>query len=58
MRDSAPAPILMGRHLIERGMVPSAKFKDILSEAYEAQLDGGFSDLDGALKWLESRAEK
>ena len=58
VRDSAPAPILMGRHLIERGMVPSAKFKDILSEAYEAQLDGGFSDLDGALKWLESRAEK
>lgn len=52
VRDSAPKPILMGRHLVSRGMGPSEKFKAILSAAYEAQLDGEFSDEAGALEWL------
>ena len=52
VRDSAPKPILMGRHLVSRGMRPSEKFKAILSAAYEAQLDGEFSDEAGAAEWL------
>lgn len=53
IQDSAPKPILLGRHLLERGMAPSPEFKRILDQAYEAQLDGAFADLDGALKWLD-----
>jgi len=33
-------PILMGRHLIERGHCPGPEFKVILDRAYELQLDG------------------
>ena len=55
LRDSAPKPLLQGRHLIERGMEPGKHFGTLLDEAFEAQLEGGFSDLDGALKWLEGR---
>lgn len=49
--DSAPEPLLMGRHLIELGMQPGPHFGDILRAAYEAQLDGQFTNLAGALRW-------
>ena len=48
----APKPILMGRHLIELGYRPSGQFGKWLSRAFEAQLDGAFSDLDGALAYF------
>jgi tRNA nucleotidyltransferase (CCA-adding enzyme) len=51
--DSAPAPIIMGRHLVERGYKPSVEFKAVLESAYEAQLDGAFFDLNAGQKWLE-----
>ena len=47
--DAAPKPILMGRHLIELGYKPSSRFKAWLDACFEAQLDGAFSDLDGAV---------
>ena len=53
VQDSAPKPLLMGRHLIEMGLSPSAKFADILDAVYEAQLDGEFADLDGARAFAE-----
>lgn len=52
LRDSAPKPILLGRHLIDAGMKPGPSFKGILDEAFETQLDGGFSDEQGARDWL------
>jgi len=52
VRDSAPNPILMGRHLRELGIPPSEKYRELLSAAYEAQLDGVFSDMDSAKIWL------
>lgn len=52
---AAPRPILMGRHLIARGMEPSPRFGEILKRAYEAQLDGDFTDETGAIAWLESK---
>lgn len=55
LRDSAPRPILLGRHLVAAGMQPGPSFKPILEEAFEAQLDGGFSDEAGALEWLARR---
>jgi tRNA nucleotidyltransferase (CCA-adding enzyme) len=55
LRDVAPQPILQGRHLIARGMQPGEQFGTLLKEAFEAQLEGMFTDLDGALKWLDAR---
>jgi tRNA nucleotidyltransferase (CCA-adding enzyme) len=42
--DNAPKPILQGRHLIDLGIKPSKNFGKILDQAYEAQLDGTFTD--------------
>lgn len=53
IKDSAPKPILLGRHLIELGLTPSVKFKDILNAAYEAQLDGAFFDVEHAVKYAK-----
>jgi tRNA nucleotidyltransferase (CCA-adding enzyme) len=55
LRDSAPKPLLQGRHLITRGMEPGKHFGTLLDEAFEAQLEGRFTDLDGALNWLDGR---
>ncbi|MBL9172206.1 MAG: HD domain-containing protein [Verrucomicrobiales bacterium] len=49
----APRPLLLGRHLIERGLPPGPEFSRILAAAFEAQLDGEFEDLAGALRWLD-----
>jgi tRNA nucleotidyltransferase (CCA-adding enzyme) len=46
---------LQGRHLIERGMSPGKQFGKVLDEAFEAQLEGQFTDLDGAQKWLAEK---
>ncbi|HWA08159.1 MAG TPA: HD domain-containing protein [Opitutaceae bacterium] len=53
LQRTAPRPILLGRHLIARGLQPGPQFKSILDAAFEAQLDGAFADESGALAWLE-----
>jgi len=53
LREAAPKPILLGRHLIARGMQPGVAFGELLAAAFEAQLEGKFADLDGALNWLD-----
>ena len=53
--DKKPDPILQGRHLIDLGMTPGPTFGPILKDAYEAQLDGDFMDLEGARKWVAAR---
>ena len=52
-----PTPILMGRHLIALGLRPNPQFKAILDEAYHAQLEGEFFDLDQALRWLSEQKQ-
>jgi tRNA nucleotidyltransferase (CCA-adding enzyme) len=49
IEKKAPDPILMGRHLIELGLRPSPRFKEILDAVYEMQLDSKFTTLDGAI---------
>ena len=49
VEKEAPKQILMGRHLIELGLKPSAQFKQILDAVYEKQLDGQISNLDEAI---------
>ena len=58
LREAAPKPLLQGRHLIARGMQPGVQFGALLAEAFEAQLEGKFTDLEGALKWLDERTAK
>ncbi len=49
----APKPILMGRHLIAMGLKPGPGFSKALSKVFEAQLDGAFKDLDGAIAYFK-----
>ena len=58
LRDAAPKPLLMGRHLIARGLRPGGQFGKLLDEAFEAQLEGAFTDLEGAEKWLDEQTLK
>jgi tRNA nucleotidyltransferase (CCA-adding enzyme) len=55
IENEKPKPILLGRHLLELGMEPGPVFGRILKPAFEAQLDGVFEDLDGALAWARER---
>ncbi len=48
-----PEAILKGRHLIDLGLEPSPKFKEILDAVYEMQLDNRITDLDGAITEAE-----
>jgi tRNA nucleotidyltransferase (CCA-adding enzyme) len=50
VEKEAPKPILMGRHLIELGLKPSPKFKEILDAVYEMQLDGKITDTEEAVE--------
>jgi len=50
----APIPILMGRHLMELGFKPGKEFGVILDAAFDAQLEGKFADVPGALRWLDA----
>ncbi len=43
-----PAPILLGRHLIELGVEPGPEMGKILKAVYELQLDGVVTNLDEA----------
>ena len=43
-----PAPILMGRHLLDLGVTPGPRMGEILRQVYELQLDGAVADLDAA----------
>ena len=52
LTDAAPKPLMLGRHLIQLGQKPGARFKPALEAAFEAQLDGAFTDEAGGLAWL------
>ena len=51
--DSIPAPLIMGRHLIARGLKPDPEFKTLLDKCFDAQIAGEFSTLEQALKFLD-----
>lgn len=55
VENAAPRPLLQGRHLLELGCAPGPRMGELLTAAYEAQLDGHFGDLDGALTWARER---
>lgn len=48
VEKGAPAPILLGRHLLEMGLTPGPKMGEITREVYEMQLDGRVRTLEEA----------
>jgi len=48
---------MKGRHLLELGYKPGPLFKRTLDQAFEAQLDGSFSDEIGGMVWLRSHLQ-
>jgi len=52
-----PKPILQGRDLIALGHRPSVQFGVWLNRVFEAQLDGAFTDLEGALAYFKTVAK-
>jgi tRNA nucleotidyltransferase (CCA-adding enzyme) len=50
VQSQAPAPILLGRHLLEMGMSPGPRVGQITKAIYEMQLDGRVRDVADAKK--------
>jgi tRNA nucleotidyltransferase (CCA-adding enzyme) len=48
VESKAPAPILLGRHLLEMGLQPGPRIGEITRAIYEMQLDGRVGTLDEA----------
>ena len=46
--DGPPAPLLLGRHLLEMGMTPGPRIGEIVKSVYFAQLAGEVTTLDEA----------
>ena len=48
--QNAPKPIVLGRHLLAKGMTPGPQMGQELKALYEAQLDGRFFNLENGLE--------
>ena len=46
-----PRPIVMGRHLVELGLIPGPHFGPILNTCYEGQIEGAFSTLEEGIEY-------
>ena len=54
VQHAPPAPILLGRHLLELGVKPGPRMGEMLKHAYERQLDNGFTNLEGAMAFART----
>lgn len=57
LQAQAPRPLLQGRHLMKQGLQPGPQFGRLLKAAFEAQLEGEFTDLEGALAWARRQSD-
>ncbi|MDQ6653355.1 MAG: HD domain-containing protein, partial [Acidobacteriota bacterium] len=48
VEQQPPAPLLLGRHVLEMGLTPGPKVGEITKVVYEMQLDGRITTLDDA----------
>ena len=55
LETQGPKPLVLGRHLMARGLKPSPEFKPLLDAAFEAQLDGVFDSIEGGERWLDQQ---
>ena len=50
--EGRPEPILLGRHVIDAGLLrPGPKLGALLRGAYQAQIDGAFATVEEGLEW-------
>lgn len=56
VQNDGPDKILRGRDLIALGMSPGKEMGLLLDEAFEAQLEGAFDNLEDAIQWAKQRA--
>ena len=54
IEHAAPAPLLMGRHLLDLGMSPGPAMGPILKAVYEKQLDGDVKTIEDAMAMARS----
>ena len=54
IQREAPRPIVLGRHLIARGMKPGPDFGPILDACYDAQISGEITDEATGLSFLDN----
>lgn len=52
--EQAPKPLLQGRDVQALGVRPGPAMGALLKAAFEAQLDGEFDDLPGAIAWAQT----
>ncbi|MEM9019017.1 MAG: CCA tRNA nucleotidyltransferase [Planctomycetota bacterium] len=52
----APQPLITGDDLIALGLKPGPKFKTLLDQAYDRQVEGDLMTRDQALGWLEKQS--
>lgn len=53
--EQAPKPLLQGRDVQSLGVKPGPAMGALLKSAFEAQLDGEFDDLPGAIAWAQTQ---
>lgn len=58
LASTAPKPLMLGRHLLALGLKPGPRFKLVLDEAFEAQLEGVISDEVSGVNWLKKYLQK
>lgn len=56
--EQAPRPILQGRDVQALGLRPGPGMGALLKAAFEAQLDGAFDDLSGAVAWARAELDR
>jgi tRNA nucleotidyltransferase (CCA-adding enzyme) len=52
-----PAPLLLGRHVLDMGIAPGPAVGTLLKAVYEQQLDGTVTTLDEAVHSLKQLLE-
>ncbi len=52
-----PPPLVTGNDLIELGLRPGPRFKQLLDEVRDAQLSGELTDRTAALEWVTARRD-
>ena len=58
IEHEAPAPLLLGRHLLQLGLLPGPDVGKILKHIYERQLDGTVRSVDQAISEAKSLIKK
>jgi tRNA nucleotidyltransferase (CCA-adding enzyme) len=55
VRDTAPKPLVQGRHLIDLGLEPGAHFGPILEACYAAQIEGEFTNVEDGITFARAQ---